>query len=322
MSVASAAPRVSVVLPTFRRTELLERAISTVYAQTVEDWELIVVDDNGARHPSQIAAAGVLERLNDARIVYVVHERNQGGGAARNSGIARARASFVAFLDDDDAWYPDKLELQLACFDRSASDVALVYGAFRRVTPKGVDRVQRPRPDGHTVATLLRRNSVGTTSLVMCRRSALQAIGGFDPTLRSRQDLDLYLRLAQRFPFAYVDATLLDKHQHDGRAIGKDQEGTVDAHRRFYEKHRAAYDHDRDAHHTYLRRYGEEVLRTGRTQEARQLLWTAWRLKPWAVGTLAVALMSRRPVLVAYRWVRMRLGLRRSDDSASNGSSA
>ena len=308
----SASPIVSIVLPTYRRVEMLDRAIDTVFAQSLGDWELIVVDDNGRGHPAQAAAAAVIGRhLEDPRIVYVVHEHNQGGGAARNTGIGRARAPYVAFLDDDDAWYPEKLALQVECFEQSPPDIAVVYGGFRRVSQTGPGRIEMPTRDGHTVATLLRRNAIGTTSLVMCRREALTAVGGFDPRLRSRQDLDLYLRLAQRFTFAYVEAPLLDYHRHDGEAIGKDQDGVVDAHRRFYEKHRGLYERDRGANHIALRRLGEEVLRTGRTREARRLLLSAWQLDRLAWRTLGLALGSHPVVLAAYRRIREALGLRR-----------
>ncbi len=310
-------PIVSIVLPTYRRVEMLQRAIDTVLAQTLANWELIVVDDNGRGHPAQTAAAAVVERhIDDARIVYVVHEHNQGGGGARNTGIDRARAPYVAFLDDDDAWYPEKLALQVACFERSPADVAVVYGGFRRVSRTGPGRLEMPTPAGHTVATLLRRNAIGTTSLVMCRREALTTVGGFDPNLRSRQDLDLYLRLAQRFAFTYVDAPLLDYHSHDDDAIGKNQDGVVDAHRRFYDKHRSLYEGDRSAHHVALRRLGEEVLRTGRTREARRLLWSAWKLDRRAWRTFVLALVSHRPVLAAYRRTREALGLRRPTPKA------
>ena len=309
-------PTVSVVLPTYRRAEMLSRAIDTVLAQSLTDWELIVVDDNGRGHPAQAEAAAVVARHADnPRILYVTHEHNQGGGAARNTGVARARARYIAFLDDDDAWYPEKLALQVACFEGSPADVALVYGGFRRVSSAGPGRTDMPTRNGHTVATLLRRNSIGTTSLVMCRREALMAVGGFDPHLRSRQDLDLYLRLAQRFSFAYVDAPLLDYHHHDGVAIGKDQEGVVDAHRRFYDKHRDLFDADGEAHHVALRRLGEEVLRTGRTGEARRLFWAAWRLRRTSWRTLILALLSRRPVLSVYRRTREILGLRRRNSN-------
>ncbi len=308
---AEVPPRVSIVLPTYRRGAMLRRALDTVMEQTLRDWELIVVDDNGAGHAFQRETETLLERFrDDERIVYVVHEHNRGGGAARNTGIGQARAEYVAFLDDDDAWYPDKLERQLACFDQAPADVALVYGGFRVISRRGPAGVVMPDPEGHTVSALLQRNTVGTTSLVMCRRSALEAIGGFDPQLRSRQDVDLFVRLAQRYRFAYVDAPLLDKHEHEEYAIGKDKDGAVDAYRRFYAKYRDAYDGDAPAHHAFLRRYGEEALRAGRTHEARRLLRSAWRLQPRSWRTLLLALVSYRPVLAAYRSVRERLGLR------------
>ena len=310
-------PIVSIVLPTYRRAEMLRRSIDTVLAQSLENWELIVVDDNGRGHTAQVATAAVVEQYSeDPRIAYVVHEQNQGGGGARNTGINRARAPYVAFLDDDDAWYPEKLALQVACFERTSTDVAVVYGGFRRVSHTGPGRIEMPTPAGHTVATLLRRNAVGTTSLVMCRREALWAVGGFDPNLRSRQDLDLYLRLAQRFDFAYVDAPLLDYHSHDAEAIGKHQDGVVEAHRFFYDKHRKLYEVDRGAHHVAMRRLGEEVLRTGRMREARSLLWFAWKLERRSWRTFVLALVSHGPVLAAYRRTREVLGLRRPTPKA------
>lgn len=308
----SVLPRVSVVLPTYRRVDMLQRAIGTVTAQTFQQWELIIVDDNGAGHPLQLETAAALERhRDDPRIVYRVHEHNQGGGAARNTGIEHAHAEYVAFLDDDDAWYPQKLEWQLDCFERSPAEVGLVYGGFRSVKADGSVRLRTPDSRGHTVSQLLRRNTIGTTSLVMCRRSALEAIGGFDPRLRSRQDLDLFVRLAQRYRFAYVDELLLDKFQHDADAIGKNQDGIVDAHRHFYDKYREAYEQDPVAHHAFLHRYGEEVLRAGHVREARRLLTRAWRLRPQAWRSLVLAGLAHRPILSAYRSVREALGLRR-----------
>ena len=315
-------PAVSVVLPTFRRVDMLERAIHTVMDQTLRDWELIVVDDNGAGHAAQRAASAVIDRFgHDPRIVYVVHEQNRGGGAARNTGIARARAELVAFLDDDDAWFPHKLALQVACFERSAADVALVYGGFQRVAHDGRRRIVQPDPAGSHVSVLLRRNAIGTTSLVMCKRHALESIGGFDPGLRSRQDLDLFVRLAQRYAFAFVDEPLLDKYEHDALSIGKDQEGLADAHRRFYEKHRSAYESDPSAHHVVLHRYAEEVLRTGRAREARRLFFASWRKDPRRLRTLAYALLSWRFALDAYRSARRLLGLGRRSVAPAPASS-
>ncbi|MDF1523631.1 MAG: glycosyltransferase family A protein [Trueperaceae bacterium] len=293
------------VLPTYGRPDLLERAIVTVFAQTFQAWELIVVDDNGTGTELQEQTAAVVAAVAaDPRVVYVVHDRNRGGGAARNTGIRRARAPFVAFLDDDDAWYPTKLELQVACFDESPPEVALVYGAFRRVAEDGTSRLVVPVPGGDTVRDLLRRNAIGTTSVALCRRDALLAVEGFDETLRSRQDVDLFLRLRHRYRFAYVQDALLDKHQHDGDAIGKNYTGVVDAYGRFYAKHRAAYQGDRGAHHVFLTRYGLEALRAEQIALARSLLWQGWLLDRRALRNLALVAFADRRLLHAYRMVR------------------
>ncbi len=102
-------PVVSVIVPTFRRPELVPRAVTSALAQTVRDIEVIVVVDG--RDPETVAA---LERLGDPRLQVVVPPRHLGNADARNHGVARARAPWVAFLDDDDEWMPVKLERQLA----------------------------------------------------------------------------------------------------------------------------------------------------------------------------------------------------------------
>jgi glycosyltransferase involved in cell wall biosynthesis len=308
-SDSARAPLVSVVLPTYRRSSLLERAIDSVTRQTWTDWELLVIDDNGKGSPDQVATEAFMQRFaDDARIRYLAHDRNRGGGAARNTGIRMVSGTYVAFLDDDDVWLPIKLERQVACFEASVGDVALVYGSFRRFDEHGV-RTELADGDAHTWSNLLKRNGIGGTSLVMCRRSALLEIDGFDESLPAKQDIDLYIRLAERYPFAHVTDVLHDKHLHAGDTIGKNMEATARANALFYDKHRHRFEQDKDVHHHRLRSYGHEVLRAGHMVQARAILWKAWRLRPTDVSTLGLALLSNRPVLSAYRAVRRTLGL-------------
>jgi glycosyltransferase involved in cell wall biosynthesis len=105
---------VSVVLPTFNRGYCLERAIRSVLGQTYPDWELIVVDD-GSTDDTQ----AVLESFKDPRIRVFRHSVNRGVAAARNTGLAAARGEFIAFLDSDDEWRPDKLTKQLDVMTRA-----------------------------------------------------------------------------------------------------------------------------------------------------------------------------------------------------------
>lgn len=102
------APAVSVVIPAYNRGERLARTVTSVLAQTFDDYEIVIVDDASATHP--ISALGKL--VDDPRIRIIRHERNRGASAARNTGVQAARGRFIAFLDSDDAWDPDKLAVQ------------------------------------------------------------------------------------------------------------------------------------------------------------------------------------------------------------------
>lgn len=302
--VATPNPRVSVVLPTYRRPDLLPRAARSVEAQTLEDWELIVVDDNDPDSPERKETQSVMKQLMaDPRITYIEHDKNRGGSAARNTGIRAATAPYVAFLDDDDSWYPSKLDVQVDHIEKCGDRTALVYCSFKHVSKDGSFRIKRPKPDGHTIPALLTRNDVGTTSAVVCRREALLEVGGFDETLASRQDIDLYLRLALRFELTYVDDVLLDFHRHDGAAIGKDMRKALDANERFDAKHAALYGRHPDAAHYRLLMRGTIQRWAGMRHESFRTFLRAWRSRPFDLRAVAgVAAVS--PAADAARTVR------------------
>ena len=304
--MTGAAPTVSVVLPTYRRPDLIERALATVRAQTFSDWELLVIDDNGLGSEPQVATEAVVAALAaaDPRVSYRAHPRNRGACAARNTGIGAARGRFVAFLDDDDAWRPEKLARQVRCFESADPATTLVYGGLEVVEADGRRRAVPADGTAHRGRALLLRNGIGTTSLVLCRREALHAVGGFDEELPAMQDYDLYVRLADRGPFACVPEPLVDKHRHAGATIGKDLQAIARANERFYLKHRGRFVDDPVVHHQRLRWFGEQLVRAERWSEGRRRLWEAWRVRPAAVGTLALALLARPQVLAAYRALR------------------
>src|SRR5581483_7703419 len=105
-------PKVSVVVSTHNRAELLHAAIASVLSQSFQDFEILVVDDHSQDHTAQ-----VVQRFRDGRIKYLRHETRRGGAAARNTGIQNSSGEYIAFLDDDDEWLPEKLETQVALFE-------------------------------------------------------------------------------------------------------------------------------------------------------------------------------------------------------------
>ncbi|MEO5885718.1 MAG: glycosyltransferase family 2 protein [Candidatus Limnocylindrales bacterium] len=192
---------VSVVIPTHGRPDLVPRAVASVLAQTMADLELIVVVDGPDRATE--AALAELGRADGGRLRILVNPASVGGGAARNIGVRAATGAWVAFLDDDDAWLPTKLERQLAAI--AASDAAEPI-AFCPIVVRSTDgdrawRSHAPRPGEPASEYLFVRRSLrageGTvgTSTIVARRSLLIDVP-FDPALRRYQDADWVLRAA------------------------------------------------------------------------------------------------------------------------------
>ncbi len=208
-----ARPAVTVVIPTFNRAAIVVRAIRSVMRQTCQDWELIVVDD-GSTDGTEQAVKG----LSDNRIKYIRHDRNRLAGAARNTGIRYAQGEYVAFLDSDDEWPPEKLQKELEVFRNSDPAVGLVYTGKMILDETGrVLEIRMATKSGWVFDALLDSNFIGSSSLVTVKKQALERVGGFDETLVSHQDWDLCLRVARVSRIASVPNCLVKRH------LGSDQ---------------------------------------------------------------------------------------------------
>lgn len=213
-------PRVSVVIPTYERADLVGRAVDSALAQTVEDVEVIVVDDGSTDGTREAVAA-----KSDPRVRSLEHESNRGVSAARNTGIEAASGEYVAFLDSDDEWLPRKLERQLAALDDRGDgwvgaycDVATTglsgLGRIAAAVSESVFRSAAPREGGRELAEALlsMRVFMGPGSTLLVERDALAAAGGFDEGLSIYEDWDLVLRVLSVGKIAYVDEPLAVTH--------------------------------------------------------------------------------------------------------------
>lgn len=306
---------VSVVVPTYRRSRFLERALRSVVEQTHDAWELIIVDDNGDADPHQ---QRTLERvrpfLEDRRVRYVAHERNRGGSAARNTGIRTASADYVAFLDDDDEWHPEFLARQLDAFRDHDADVALVCAPYVQVGDPDGEIVVRPRLVDRLDRELLMRNVVGPTSCVTCRRDALVEVGGFDEELPAMQDLDLYARLAMRYRFVAIDVPLVRYHLHDAGSIGRDLTGSAAARRAFDAKYRHLIEVDPEVRRYRLEESADIHFRANQPVEAAKGYRALLRSRPHRVDFLIFFLLARlglceETTRARHHWGAFRTGL-------------
>lgn len=198
-------PVVSIVLPTFNRMPLLQEAVQSVVDQTVQEWELVIVDDG-----STDGTAEYLQGLSDPRLKNIVQD-NAGVAAARNRGVQTSGAPFIAFLDSDDLWLPKKLEAQLAFFERHpevgiCQTEELWVRRGRRVNPAR----RHQKHSGWIFRECLPRCIV-SPSAVMLRREAVEVLGGFDASFPVCEDYDLWLRAALRYEIQTLPEALIVK---------------------------------------------------------------------------------------------------------------
>jgi glycosyltransferase involved in cell wall biosynthesis len=211
----STKPLVTAIITTYKRSDFLLIALQSVFVQTYMPLEIIVVDDNNGNDEFRIATKQSLSQyIIEGKIIYVEHEYNKGLSAARNTGIDIAKGIYIAFLDDDDQWLPDKIEVQVKKFEELSEEYGLVYGAYQQVYRETEARkIIEPIYEGD-VEHVLGLNHIGPPSMVMCRTDILKKIGCFDPEFRSREDIELYYRLALQYKVAYTNHILINYYIH------------------------------------------------------------------------------------------------------------
>ncbi len=202
---SSRKPKVSVIIPTHNRAAMLKRAVDSVLAQTFDDFELLIVDDCSTDETPEVMA-----RLDDPRIRVFRHCRNRGVSAARNTGISNAHGEYIAFLDDDDEFFPTKIEKQVQALDAAGPEVGMVYVWSAFVDPTvGMIDVGCPTAEGYVFDEALRlRLILGMGSTSMFRASAINEVGGFDEGLMLSEDLEFLCRLTRLYNVAMIPKIL------------------------------------------------------------------------------------------------------------------
>ncbi|MFH1490687.1 MAG: glycosyltransferase family A protein [Pseudomonadota bacterium] len=287
-------PEVSVIIPTFNRARRVVRAVTSVLNQTFRGFEIIVVDDG--------SNDGTKEALLPLRpqITHILHPRNLGVSAARNTGIKASKLPLIAFLDSDDTWLPEKISVQTAFFRENRNAVAcqtqeiwLRHG--RRVNPKK----KHLKPSGDVFLPSLKQCMV-SPSAVMLKRSLLDAVGIFDETLPACEDYDLWLRISHQYPIDLIDQTLVVKEggasdQLSSRYGGMDrfriksllkllQSGALSG---------AHYEAALKELSLKCKIYGEGCLKRGKEEEGKEVLALPSMVKNAGVSSRPVHLTER-----------------------------
>ena len=206
---------VSVVIPTYGKPSYLEEAIKSVLNQTVIDWELIIVDDNNPNTQEREETRALVQSfvILDQRIKYFQHPRNLNGAHARNTGIKLSRGSYVAFLDSDDEYLPDRLQVCVDLLEKTDDSVAGVYSGCEFRKNGKTKKVFRDVTSGNfLVETLATTYMFCTGSNIFVRRQVIKELGGFDTQFIRHQDYEFLVRLFQKYSLVATRDVLVIKN--------------------------------------------------------------------------------------------------------------
>lgn len=247
---------VSVVIPSYHRSiNTLSRAVESVRRQEYPIFEIIVVDDN----KDDLALSNAIKAFCCNHQLKYIPSGGIGGAGARNCGISAASGKYIAFLDDDDEWLPEKLKVQIALF--TSPTIGLVYSRGYTVTLKtdgtvsqkcyATDRYYKTKV---SYRDLLIKNYIGTTTQIVVRRDILQKLGGFDESLPSRQDYDLCLRVAKEYCCIGADQYLFIHYLHNDGQITADPHRNMVGYQMILNKYRNDISRVKDAYRGFCYR--------------------------------------------------------------------
>lgn len=202
-------PLVSVIIPTFNREFFIKDAIDSVLNQTFQDFEIVVIDDGSTDNTKDI-----IDGYNDYRIHYF-YQKNRGLNPARNAGIKNSRGNYIAFLDSDDIWEPDKLEKQVEILNQKP-EIGLVYCGSSLIDENKNFIGKRPliTYKGDVFKKLVMYNFLYNGSVVLFRKSCIEKVGLFDETITRMTDWEFYLRFSVYFKYWGIDEYLIKYRVH------------------------------------------------------------------------------------------------------------
>lgn len=293
---------ISIIVPAYNAEQTILETLTSVLKQTFTDFELIVINDGSTDRTLEL-----LSTVEDPRLKIFSYP-NGGVPVARNHGLSHATGDFIAFLDADDLWTPDKLELQLATLQQHP-EAGVVYSWAYYMDEKG-ESFHADNPiffAGNVYADLLVRDFIVSGSNCMIRRQAIESIGKFDPSVPGADDWDYWLRLALHWPFVVVPKLQIFYRQSSGSVSSKveamEKNNLRVIEKGFqaappemqYLKNQSLANTYRYSTHLYLTRVGSAEA----AKQAAQKLWMAIRLYPsilrdsWTRNLLLKVLLLR-----------------------------
>jgi glycosyltransferase involved in cell wall biosynthesis len=247
---------VTVVIPTYQRSDQFKRTVDSCLSQTYSNIEIIVVDDNSPETEYRKATERVMRLYkNNEKVKYIQHDKNRNGSAARNTGLANAHGKYITFVDDDDILYPDKLTKQVALLDNSNIQTGGVTCGYEHLR-KGIRcKVNYSIKRGNMQKDIfLIEWASGSSSTSLFKTEAIRRINGYDENFTRLQDWEMLIRFFELYSMEMIDEVLISVDKDD-RQNEYNIQRIIDMDRMYLDKYK-------DIIHRYGSEYENEVIRT------------------------------------------------------------
>ncbi|PGK31196.1 glycosyl transferase family 2 [Priestia megaterium] len=265
--------KVSVVIPCYNRSYIISKAIDSVLRQTYAKTEIIIVDDCSTDTTEQIISEYISKHSN---IKYIKNKTNLGAAESRNVGVASSNGELIAFLDSDDVWMDNKLELQVKALTSQIDMIGI--GRININENTGVEKNHIPGKEFYTYEEILKSDPIGSNSGPLIRKKAFERVGGYDAKLPARQDWDLWIRISENSRVKVVND--LGYKYYYGRddqissGIKKKLIGTL----MIYEKYKNEFFKNKQAHAEILNLLGEMYIRENQRKKAIHYMFKSIKL--------------------------------------------
>lgn len=230
-------PKVSVIIPTYNRAQLIGRAIQSVLNQSYKDLEIFVVDDGSTDDTERVIKEF---QKQDKRIRYIRHEENKGAAAARNTGVKNAKGEYIAFQDSDDEWFLEKIEKQVKVFENTLPEVGIVYTDMWRITENKKEYFYSPKIMSGNKIKYKQALDYGVMNIgiqtALIKKECFNKVGMFDEKFPRLIDLELFIRLSKYYYFYRIDEPLVNYFDAD-KGISSNTESLVTARKLILEKY-------------------------------------------------------------------------------------
>lgn len=281
--------RISVVIPTYNRANLINRALDSVIKQTYENLQIIIVDNASTDSTEQ-----VVRSINDKRIRFIRHEINKGPAASRNTGLNNSSGDFIAFLDSDDEWLPQKLEKQIKVFQSQKDTIGLVFtNGFNHAQKRDfiTEKIDSgifydPKKDNYYPL----RRLISPPSSWLLPTQVTRQIGYFEESMYTWDDGDYLARVAYRYPLYFLNEKLVIWHTSEIH-LNVMNADLITGKEIFLKRNMEFLKKDKDYLFRFYRALGKDTLQFNK-KKARGYLFDAFKLNPWDFSNLSKILKT------------------------------